>query len=182
MCMVNEREYREFVSNFTNKIYHLKEDKPFSDYIFLCVGSDKVIGDAYGPLVGTKLEELLKQYYRNIHIVGTLEEPVLATNLKKVIATIEKEYINPCIIAIDSALSRKEDIGKVFVSNEKMKFAHSTRQEPIEVGAISIKGVVAQDCKVARYNFSVLQNTPLGKVLELAQMTANGIYETIKYR
>lgn len=181
--MVNEHEYREFVSNFTNKIYHLKEDKPFSDYVFLCVGSDKVIGDAFGPLVGTNLENLLKQYYSNIHIVGTLKEPVLATNLKKTIAQIEKEYANPCIIAIDSALSKKEDIGKVFVTNGKMKFAQSTRQDaPIEVGAISIKGVVAQDCKVARYNFSVLQNTPLGKVLDLAQMTANGIYETIKYR
>lgn len=180
--MVNEQEYREFVSNFTNKIYHLKEDKPFSDYIFLCVGSDKVIGDAYGPLVGTTLKEQLKQYYSNIHIIGTLEEPVLATNLKKVIVNIQKEYVNPCIIAVDSALSKKEDIGKVFVSNQKMKFAQSIRQEPIEVGQISIKGVVAQDCKVARYNFSVLQSTSLAKVLNLAQMTANGIYETIKYR
>lgn len=180
--MVNELEYREFVSSFTNKIYHLKEEKPFSDYIFLCVGSDKVIGDAYGPLVGTELEEKLKQYYRNIHIVGTLEHPVLATNLKKTIGEIQRNYINPCIIAVDSALSKKEDIGKVFVSNEKMKFAQSTRQDPIEVGSISIKGVVAQDCKVARYNFSVLQSTSLGKVLDLAKMTADGIYETIKYR
>lgn len=180
--MVNEQEYREFVSNFTNKIYHLKEDKPFSDYIFLCVGSDKVIGDAYGPLVGSNLKEQLKQYYSNIHIVGTLEEPVLATNLKRVIANIQKEYENPCIIAVDSALSRKEDIGRVFVSNQKMKFAQSTRQDPIEIGEISIKGVVAQDCKIARYNFSVLQSTSLAKVFNLARMTANGICETIKYR
>ena len=180
--MINQHEYREFISSFTNKMYHLKTNKPFSDYVFLCVGSDKVIGDAFGPLVGSQLYKLLKNHYTNIHIIGTLDKPVLGTNLKKTIFDIEKNYANPCIIAIDSALSKKEDIGKVFVSNEKMKFAKGTRNDFIEVGNISVKGVVAQDCKVPKYNFSVLQNTPLGKVLNLAQMTANGIFESIKYK
>ncbi len=49
------------------------------------------------------------------------------------------------------------------------------------VGDISIKGVVAKDLKLAKYNLKLLQNTPLSLVISLANSTANGIYEVIKY-
>ena len=32
--MINEKAYEEFVEDFTNKMYNLKTDIPFSDYIF----------------------------------------------------------------------------------------------------------------------------------------------------
>ena len=43
--------YNNFVNDFSTKIYNLRNDKVFSDYIFLCVDSDKITGDAFGPLV-----------------------------------------------------------------------------------------------------------------------------------
>lgn len=49
------------------------------------------------------------------------------------------------------------------------------------VGDISIKGVVAKDLKLAKYNLKLLQNTPLSLVISLANSTASGIYEVIKY-
>lgn len=176
-----DQRYQAFINDFSTCMYNLPKEQTYSDYIFLCVGSDKIIGDSYGPLVGEKLEERLKNRYQNIKIFGTLENPVLATNLNQTIEKINKEYKNPCIIAIDSALSQKDIIGSVLVSNAKMQCGKGTNKKMNLVGDISIKGVVAKDYRMPKYNFSSLQNTPLGSVLKLADITAEGIYNAIKY-
>ena len=177
-----EQIYPEFVSQFSNKLYMLKQEPPFSDYIFLCVGSDKVTGDCYGPLVGKRLEELLKSHYQNIHIIGTLDHTVCAVNLNSVVEKIYQQYQKPCIIAIDSALATKEQIGNILIEEGKTKLAKGVNGRIIEVGDISIKAIVAKDYKIPRYNFSTLQNTSLGLVMKLANITAEGIYQVIKYR
>lgn len=177
-----EELYNNFISDFSTKIYNLKSDEPFSHYIFLCVGSDKITGDAFGPLVGDKLQNLFKNYYNNIIVEGTLENTVSATNIKTTVNQIYTKYKKPCIIAIDSALSNKEDIGKIIVADTKMKLGKGTNKNIMAVGDISIKGIVAQDYKIARYNFSTLQNTSLNLVIKLANITAEGIYNVVKYR
>ena len=46
--------------------------------VILCIGTDRSTGDALGPLIGTHLSRLnLPQ----LHVYGTLDEPVHATNL-----------------------------------------------------------------------------------------------------
>ena len=52
----------------------------------------------------------------------------------------------------------------------------------IEVGDISIKGIVAKDHNMPRCNYQELQNTSLNIVMNLADITAEGIYNVIKYR
>lgn len=132
--MISQDEvYNNFVNDFSSTIYNLKSEQPFSDYVFLCVGSDKIIGDAFGPLVGEKLKKSLKNFYSNIRIVGTLEEPVSGTNLENDVKKIYDTYQNPCIIAVDAALAKKEEIGKVVVTNSKMKFGTGTNKRMLEV-------------------------------------------------
>lgn len=172
MLSLNEK-YNNFVNEFSSALYNLKMDIPFSDYVFLCVGSDKIIGDSYGPLVGEKLKEAFKNMYHNIEVYGTLEEPVSAVNLEKKVEEIYKKYQHPCIIAIDSALGRQDKIGSIFVSNTKMQCGKGAGKKMIFVGDISIKGVVAKDYKMPKYNFSTLQNVPLGGVIKLADITAS---------
>lgn len=174
--------YNKFVNDFSNEIYNLKSDVPFSDYIFLCVGSDKITGDSFGPIVGDSLQKLFKSMYNNIKVVGTLEEPISGVNLKKEVEKIYNTYKNPCIIAIDAALSLEKDIGKIIVTNSKMKFGKGTSKNILEVGDISIKAIVAKDYKIPRYNFQNLQNTSLNIVIKLADITSKGIYDVIKYK
>lgn len=174
--------YSNFVNDFSNEIYNLKSDEPFSDYIFLCVGSDKITGDAFGPIVGDNLQKLFKNTYNNIKVEGTLEKPISGTNLKSQVEKIYTTYKKPCIIAIDAALALEKDIGKIVVSNSKMKFGKGTSKNIVEVGDISIKAIVAKDYKVPRYNFVNLQNTSLNIVIKLAEVTSKGIYDVIKYR
>lgn len=177
-----EQLYNDFVSDFSTILYNLKSEDPFSDFVFLCVGSDRITGDAFGPIVGDKLQKLFKNYYHNIEVVGTLDNPVSAVNIEKELETIKKKYENPCIIAIDSALATKEQIGKIFVSEGTMKLGAGTNKRIQSIGDISIKGVVSKDYKFPNYNFNGLQSTPLGLVMRLANTTADGIYQVIKYR
>lgn len=180
--LASDEIYNIFVNDFSNKIYNLKSEIPFSDYIFLCVGSDKITGDSFGPIVGSNLERLFKNFYNNIKIIGTLEKPISGINLEATLKEIYNTYENPCIIAVDAALSKKEDVGKIIVSNSKMKFGRGTNKKFIEIGNISIKGIVAKDCKLPKYNFNELQNTSLNVVMKLANITSDGIYSVIKYR
>lgn len=181
MLSQNEK-YNNFVNEFSSKLYNLNSDVPYSNYIFLCVGSDKIIGDSYGPLVGEKLKRNFKNMYNNIEVYGTLEDPVSAVNLEKKVEEIYKQYKHPCIIAIDSALGAQDKIGTIFVSNSKMQCGKGTNKKMLYVGDISIKGIVGKDYKIPKYNFSCLQNTPLGEVMKLADITSDGIYNAIKYR
>ena len=181
MLYENE-QYANFTSEFTKYMYLLKNDEPYTDYIFLCVGSDKVIGDSFGPIVGNNLEEKLKNRFNNIKVIGTLEKPISAINLEEEVKKIYRLYKNPCIIAIDSALSCEKDIGKIVVNNEKLHFAKSVRSKGIEVGDISIKGIVAKDYKISRHNFSALQNVSLSIVMKLANIVSDGICNVIKYK
>lgn len=154
-----DEKYNKFVNEFSDILYNLKTEEPYTDYLFLCVGSDKITGDCYGPIVGQKLKEGFKNTYQNIHVYGTLDEPISAINLEQTVNNIYKMYKNPCIIAIDSALGAQDNIGKILVSNKKMQCGKGTNKKLISIGDISIKGVVAKDFRIPKYNFSSLQNT-----------------------
>lgn len=174
-----ENEQQEFITKLRDIIYNEKKKRGYLELVFLCIGTDRMIGDCFGPLVGTKLEENFENY--NINIYGTLEKNVSYTNIKEIVTKIKKQYKNPYIIAIDSALSKQENIGKIFLSNEKLILGKCLNKNKIEVGNLSIKAVVGKNYKITNYNFYVLQNTSLNKVIKLANVVADGITEVIKY-
>lgn len=109
--------------------------------------------------MGQKLKEGFKNTYQNIHVYGTLDEPISAINLESVVNKIYNTYSNPCIIAIDSALGTQNNLGKILVTNKKIQCGKGTNKKLIPIGDISIRGVVAKDYKIPKYNFSSLQNT-----------------------
>lgn len=162
MLSIDEK-YNKFVNDFSDILYNLRTEEPYTDYLFLCIGSDKITGDCYGPIVGQKLKEGFKDTFKNIHVYGTLDEPISALNLESVVNKIYKTYSNPCIIAIDSALGTQNDLGKILVTNKKMQCGKGTNKKLISIGDISIKGIVAKNYKIPKYNFQALQNTRLGR-------------------
>ena len=168
MLSADER-YNKFVNDFSDTLYNLKTEKPYSDYLFLCVGSDKITGDCYGPLVGQKLKEVFKNTYKNIQVYGTLDDPISAINLEMVVNKIYKTFENPCIIAIDSALGAKDNIGEILVANSKIQCGKGTNKKLISIGDISIKGIVAKDYKIPKYNFQALQNTRIRRSDEFSK-------------
>lgn len=182
--LYDEKEGREikesFIQEFSNYLY--QERKKYFEVVFLCIGTDRIIGDCLGPLVGTMLKEKLEKYnIFNLSIYGTLQKNICYTNIQEILEILQKKHQNACIVVIDAALSNKDNIGKIFIEREKMILGKSLNKAKVEIGDISIKAVVGKDYKLSKYNFSSLQNISLSVVMSLASLIADGIYEVIKY-
>lgn len=171
-----------FIKDFATYIYEEKKKNNLLEIVFLCIGTDRLIGDSFGPLVGSKLEKLLESYnIFNIDIYGTLDENVCYTNVEKCLLKIKNEHPNACITVIDAALSKKINIGKIFVNRQKTILAKGLNKSKVEVGDISIKAVVGKNYNLSKYNFLSLQNISLNDIINLSNIVAEGIYEVIRY-
>lgn len=177
----NEQK-EEFIKNLTSILYEEKRKNGFMELVILCVGTDKITGDCLGPLVGTKLKELLSCYnIFNINIYGTLENNISYSNAKINLNIIEKMHPNAYIIVVDAALSKRENIGKIFIEKNETVLGKGLNKNKIRVGKLSIKAVVGENRKIPKYNFYTLKNTSLNTVINLANIVAEGIVEVIKY-
>lgn len=110
---------------------------------------------------------------------GNLEKNICANNAREIISVIRKKYKNPFIIAIDAAISKKENIGKIVVENNGMYLGKALNKNIDYIGDLSIKGIVSQNVNVPQYNFQLLQNTHLSLVMNMADVVSSGIYNVI---
>ena len=137
----------KFMKDFGETIDSLTLNKTFSNLIFLCIGTDRVIGDSLGPIVGYKL----KKYFgdiKNVQIIGDLENNICSTNIEKTVEKICKDNSNPFIISIDSALSRDDtNIGKILVGKGGITIGNGMGKNKYIVGDMFIKGVIAVDLR-----------------------------------
>ena len=161
---MNDKTYQNFV-----KQLQLKLRNNSKELLFLCIGTNKIIGDSFGPMVGTKLTKLNK----NINILGNMNEPMGRININKKIEEIKKYQKEKYIIAIDSAISsKKENIGKIFITNSSMILGNGINKNILKIGDISIKAVVCQ-------NFKVLEKVSKKTIDHLSAIVASGIYDTL---
>ena len=72
------------INKLSTEMYNAKKNKSYLEIVFLCIGTDKITGDCFGPLVGSKLNQLLESYnIFNINIYGTLNKNVNYINIKE---------------------------------------------------------------------------------------------------
>ena len=163
-----QNAYNQFIRDFSNTICNLTENKIYSHVIFLCVGTDRITGDSFGPIVGHKLKRLYEDV-RNIEVIGNLNNTVCDTNIDCVMQNIRENFQNPFIIAIDSALSTRENVGRIIVEDRGIYLGQGLGKNKMRIGDMSIKGVVARNSGNARCNLQLLQNVSLGFVLDMAE-------------
>ena len=60
--------------------------------VILCIGSDRLTGDCLGPITGSRLQRILGE---RVSVLGTLEDPVHALNLKETIDSLTKPSLIP---------------------------------------------------------------------------------------
>ena len=173
-----EETYDQFVEEFNINLKKRVEEKEFSHLIFLCIGTDRITGDAFGPLVGNKLIDIYGDR-DNIHIIGSLENPVVASNIDRVMIYIKESFESPFIIAIDSAVSNRNSIGKIIVSNDGINLGSGLDKKSLKVGDIGIKGIVSKNLGNPKYNFILLQNTSLNLIMNMVNMTVRGIHDVL---
>ena len=173
-----EELYNNFVQDFSVTLREKITDLEISKLIFLCIGTDRVIGDSFGPLVGYKLKHLFRNE-ENIKVIGNLDNIICTHNISEIIDNINITYNDSFIIAIDAAFSNRNNIGRIIVSPNAINVGSSFNKNNIYVGDISIKGIVSKNTNNLKYNFKLLQNTPLGFIMGMADCVAQGIYNVI---
>ncbi|KEK25649.1 spore protease YyaC [Bacillus gaemokensis] len=146
--------------------------KQTTSLTLICIGTDRSTGDALGPLVGAKLEQLDIQ---NFHVFGTLDEPIHALNLEESIEKIQSANPESFIIAIDACLGKSQNIGSITVGEGPSKPGAAMNKKLPAVGNLHIHGIVNLN---GFMEFFVLQNTRLSLVMKMADVIAQSIKET----
>ena len=121
------------------------------DYTFVCIGTNRIISDSFGPRVGKKLKQV---FYKNenINVYGTMENPIHLKNVEYFLKKIENKNQ---IILIDSAIGRKEDIGNTYVNRGGMEIGKAFNHSIYIPANINIKTVIG--AKEYMQNYSIYQ-------------------------
>lgn len=158
-------------SAIANHLSSIFRDIPsYQDIVFVCIGTDRSTGDSLGPIIGTRL---LKYNFSDLHLYGTLDNPVHAMNLEETIKQIQESYYNPFIIGIDACLGQISSVGCVQIGTGPLKPGAGVKKDLPLVGDIHMTGIV----NVGGFmEYFVLQNTRLSLVMNMAEIMAKGIY------
>ena len=147
--------------------------------IILCIGTDRFIGDCLGPLTGT----LLSKLSLSVPILGTLENPVHAVNLKRTISHIKTHYNGYNVIAIDACLGTSKSIGYIQIKEGSIQPGRGVGKKLSQVGDCSIVGIVDEAVESDDYeyeNYLRINNVRLGLVMKMSETIAKGIYIAFK--
>jgi putative sporulation protein YyaC len=137
------------------------------DVVFFCVGTDRSTGDSFAPMVGMMLKE---KGYENV--IGTLDDPVHATNISERIKEIPE---GKTVIAIDACLGRLKNVGNIILNSGQLFAGKGVGKDLPPVGDFHIQGIVNVDGLGDQMNFMVLSNTRLSKVYNMAKQCAIGL-------
>lgn len=140
--------------------------------IILCIGTDRIIGDCLGPMVGTMLEKAAGE---KLPVYGTLQKTVHALNLSNVNAAIKKKHPGRLVIAVDASLGSCENIGSVFVRPRGLKPGAGVFKDLPETGSISITGIAnSESCRP----YLDLQTARLSTIASMAEFISGCILKT----
>lgn len=136
--------------------------------IIVCIGSDLVLGDSLGPLVGTMLTK------RNVpaYIYGTLNAPITAKEIICAKTHLKNLHPNTFIVAIDAAVGNTEDIGLIKVTDKGLKPGLGVDKNLGVIGDCSIIGVVAGK---SLQNYNLFNLTRLNLIYKMAERIADGV-------
>lgn len=147
----------------------LKRDQKL---IIICIGSDYIVGDCLGPLVGYKLNSR----HHGLTVYGDFEDTVHSANLVEILQEINEKYKNPFIIAIDSALCYNNiQIGNVKLRDGGLVPGIAFKKTLPYVGHISITGITNSESSFEKF----IQTTRMSLVMRLADFIATGLINTL---
>lgn len=143
-----------------------------SNTIIVCIGTDRCIGDALGPLVGTLLS---KEKYR-YPVYGTLNNPIHAVNFKEKMRKIHGIHRSSNIIAIDACLGEEKSIGSIQIRHSPIFPGKGVGKKLPCVGDISIVGIVD---KLTLDDFFPIHSIRLSLVMEMAEIIGKSLTRAV---
>lgn len=147
--------------------------------LFLCIGSERIVGDSLGPLVGHRLAQFSNACSKEQApvVLGTLQQPVHAMNLHAIRRYIRSVYPDHTVIAIDASLGSPQHIGCVTLCNQGLAPGLGVSKQLPTVGDISITGIVGgmEESAYRRSREQELLHARLALVVELADAIYEGL-------
>jgi len=134
--------------------------------IILCIGTDRCIGDALGPLVGTLLANKNFRY----PLYGTLDDPIHAVNLEASLEKIKTEHPDAHIIAIDACLGQENLIGNIHIKKGPIYPGKGVGKSLPRVGHLSVVGIVD---KLQNDDLYAIHHIRLSLIMHMAQIIAD---------
>lgn len=147
-----------------------KNKKP----IIVCIGSDLVLGDSLGPLIGT----FLKKKDVKSYVYGTLNFPITSKEVEYARTYLKQMHPESIIIAIDAAVGDPNDVGLIRVQNKGIKPGLGVDKDLNEIGDVGIIGVVAAK---SIKNYNLFNLTRLNLIYKMAETVSSGIVKYINY-
>lgn len=123
-------------------------------YIFVCIGTNKIVPDSFGPRVGNKLNQAF-YLCPEISVYGTMQNPV---HLKNVTQLLKKLKDKNQIILIDSAIGKREEIGNTYVNRGGIEIGKAFNQSIYFPANINIKTVIGAKEYIPNYSVSQIEN------------------------
>ena len=166
-----------FVDDLESKLYRLSIKHSFSNIVFICIGSNKIVGDSIGPIVGNKL--LKKNKLKNINVIGTTTEPVNYQNIDRLSQYIEERNKDSCIISIDSAMGGIKQIGQIYVNWGNLEIGKAINKKGICKSHINIKVAVARNKNNTFDNLYELSKVKTEYIEELSENISECILNVV---
>jgi putative sporulation protein YyaC len=142
--------------------------------VFACIGTDRSTGDALGPLVG---QWLVRSGYDRDYVLGTLEDPLHALNLRERLGPLTSHPTPPLVVAIDAALGSHESVGLISLRNRGLRPGHGVGKSLPTVGDLAITATV--NVAAGAYDAHVLQSTRLYVVQALARTIGVACWDAV---
>jgi putative sporulation protein YyaC len=149
--------------NVVQTLSSVLKDLVDENTVVVCIGTDRAIGDALGPLVGTMLKNSDFRY----PVYGTLDNPIHALNIYESIENIKNTHPNGNFLAIDACLGSKNSIGNIQIRKGPILPGKGVGKKLPQIGNYSIVGIVDKIDENNRFSFN---NVRLSFILELAEM------------
>lgn len=142
------------------------------DPVIVCVGSDLVLGDSLGPLIGTMLKDKGVKSY----VYGTLNFPITAKEVTYADNYLKLTHPDCFHIAVDAAVGSEDDVGLIKAFNRGLKPGLGVDKRLGMIGDCSIIGIVAGK---SSGNYSLFNLTRLNLIYKMAEKIAAGIYDYV---
>lgn len=125
------KNIEDYINNLKRKI-NFKE----KEILFVCIGTNKVLADSIGPLVGSYLKTKIEKN----KVLGDMNNNICS---KKDLICYYPKLRNKFIIAVDSAISKQRLEGEIFISNSPIIMGLGVNKNKGAIGNVSIKAVVS---------------------------------------
>lgn len=165
---------KNIIKNLALKIanMHLNSTSPI---IVMCIGSDKIVGDMLGVIVGERLKRL---NITNTYVCGELNNPITQKNIKEEYLKIRTLHPNSKVLVIDSLLGEIEEVGQIKMT-KKGVYAGAEFGDGTYVGDCSMLGVV---CPKGVNALTFLSSVRLGLITKMSDIIVGAFVLAEKYK